>query len=236
MTVAVQCKSFLSRFRITLLILAVVIPLVWAHGDHAPSTSPWSFLLKLSFPFESSWELWTYSFISTALISVAPFFILFFIPLQNASEHTSLLKVLLSFASGGLLGDAFLHLIPHAISPHDHGGGDVHHDHSHHDHHHHGDHAHHHHHDHAHRHHDHAYQHHEHNHDHMQDMVIGLWVVAGIITFLAVEKFVRLAKGGHGHSHGHIPPSQKTKVDKGQVEAVKEGNDTLRRRGTKGMK
>lgn len=53
---------------------------------------------------------------ATLLISAAPFFILFLIPVQsNSDKHQNLLKVLLSFASGGLLGDAFLHLIPHAL-------------------------------------------------------------------------------------------------------------------------
>uniref|UniRef100_A0A670HR43 Zinc transporter SLC39A7 n=1 Tax=Podarcis muralis TaxID=64176 RepID=A0A670HR43_PODMU len=46
----------------------------------------------------------------------APYFILFLIPVEsNTSQHQALLKLLLSFASGGLLGDAFLHLIPHAL-------------------------------------------------------------------------------------------------------------------------
>ncbi|XP_058804753.1 zinc transporter Slc39a7 [Phymastichus coffea] len=56
---------------------------------------------------------------STLLISAAPFIMLFFVPLDNTKEHESFLKILLSFASGGLLGDAFLHLIPHAL-PHSH--------------------------------------------------------------------------------------------------------------------
>ena len=87
--------------------------------------------------------------------------------------------MLLAFASGGLLGDAFLHLIPHAISPHSHGSADGHeHSHSHsHD------------------------SHQEGHHDHSSEMVVGLWVLAGLIAFLMVEKFVRLVKGGHGHSH-----------------------------------
>ncbi len=212
------------------LLLLILLPLlVWAHGDH--TAAPWSFLqTKFSSPFQSSWEMWTYAFVSTALISAAPFFILFFIPLQNAKDHTSLLKVLLSFASGGLLGDAFLHLIPHAISPHyhSHGGGEDH-DHTHH------------HHDDDDDHHggggdDHAHHHHgDHGHDHMQDMIIGLWVLAGIVTFLAVEKFVRLAKGGHAHSHGHTPSKEEATVEeRDPVEAVKEkkGEDgTLRKRG-----
>lgn len=39
------------------------------------------------------------------------------------------------------------------------------------------------------------------NHDHT--MSVGLWVLAGIMAFLMVEKFVRLMKGGHSHSHAH---------------------------------
>lgn len=201
--------------RVSLLVVLLLPFLAWAHGDHSED-SPWGFILKFSAPFQSSWELWTYAFVSTALISAAPFFILFCIPLENARDHASLLKVLLSFASGGLLGDAFLHLIPHAISPHDHSHGEDDHAHHHHD----GDH----HHD------DHHHGDHHHGHDHMKDMIIGLWVLAGIVTFLAVEKFVRLAKGGggHGHSHGHAPSS-----DRGPGENGRDGNaedSTLRRR------
>lgn len=105
------------------------------------------------------------------------------------------LKVLLAFASGGLLGDAFLHLIPHAIHPH-----------SHHDE------------------HSHSHEHHHHHDDHEglalvphdpHDMSIGLWVLGGIITFLAVEKAVRLLKGGHSHSHAPAPtPAPKPVVKK----------------------
>ncbi|MGH0178915.1 UNVERIFIED_CONTAM: hypothetical protein FKN15_078533 [Acipenser sinensis] len=64
----------------------------------------------------NTFELWTQAVGATLLISAAPFLILFLIPVEsNTSQHQSLLKVLLSFASGGLLGDAFLHLIPHAL-------------------------------------------------------------------------------------------------------------------------
>lgn len=93
------------------------------------------------------------------------------------------LKTLLAFASGGLLGDAFLHLIPHAVAPHDHGSHSHSHTHSHDDH---GE---------------------EHNHHH--DMWVGLWVLAGIITFLFVEKMVRLLKIGHDHGHSHGGESKK---------------------------
>ena len=128
----------------------------------------------------AKWTKWLQAIAATLLISAAPFFILFFIPLQsNAADQQPLLKVLLAFASGGLLGDAFLHLIPHAISPHSH----------------HGDHS-----------HQHSHSHsHGGGHDHSSEMVVGLWVLAGLIAFMMVEKFVRIVKGGHGHSHGGAP-------------------------------
>lgn len=144
---------------------------------------------------------WLQAIAATLLISAAPFFILFFIPLQsNSAEQQPLLKVLLAFASGGLLGDAFLHLIPHAISPHSHGSADGH-EHSH----------------------SHSHSHeaggHEH-HDHSSEMAVGLWVLAGLIAFLMVEKFVRLVKGGHGHSHS----APKVEAKNGDV-AKKTGSD-----------
>ncbi|KAJ1146685.1 hypothetical protein NDU88_012948 [Pleurodeles waltl] len=129
-------------------------------------------------------ELWTHAIGATLLISAAPFFILFLIPVEsNTSKHQSLLKLLLSFASGGLLGDAFLHLIPHALVPHssqEEGGS---HSHAKDDFHGHG--------------HSHGGQ------DHLQMMSVGLWVLAGIVAFLVVEKFVRHVKGGHSHGHSH---------------------------------
>ncbi|KAB1261255.1 Zinc transporter SLC39A7 [Camelus dromedarius] len=65
--------------------------------------------------------LWAYALGATVLISAAPYFVLFLIPVEsNSPRHRSLLQILLSFASGGLLGDAFLHLIPHALEPHSH--------------------------------------------------------------------------------------------------------------------
>ncbi|XP_012890477.1 PREDICTED: zinc transporter SLC39A7 [Dipodomys ordii] len=119
--------------------------------------------------------LWAYALGATVLISAAPFFVLFLIPVEsNSPRHRSLLQILLSFASGGLLGDAFLHLIPHALEPHSHhtleqpGPG------------------------------------HGHSHSGQGPILsVGLWVLSGIVAFLVVEKFVRHVKGGHGHSHGH---------------------------------
>ncbi|XP_077340805.1 zinc transporter Slc39a7-like isoform X2 [Lithobates pipiens] len=154
--------------------------------------------------------LWTYAICATLLISAAPFFILFLIPVQsNSSQHQSLLKLLLSFASGGLLGDAFLHLIPHALEPHSHHQVEE----GHHGSHEHG---------------------HSHDHSHAHMMSVGLWVLAGIIAFLVVEKFVRHLKGedGHGHSHGHThaPKEAKASESKDKEDEKSEGKEGVRKR------
>lgn len=128
-------------------------------------------------------EIWLYAMGSTLLISAAPIALLFVVPLDNSQQKQPLLKILLAFASGGLLGDAFLHLIPHAtmgVEP---------------DHHHHHGHA------------------HEGEHHHAHDMSVGLWVLAGIVTFLVVEKFVRIVKGGHTHSP--VPKAKEEKKSAG---------------------
>ncbi|KAG5864508.1 hypothetical protein JTB14_030339 [Gonioctena quinquepunctata] len=46
-------------------------------------------------------ELWLHAMGSTLLISAAPFFILFFVPLDDSANSQPLLKILLAFASGG---------------------------------------------------------------------------------------------------------------------------------------
>eukprot|EP00088_Acartia_fossae_P005670 TRINITY_DN1255_c0_g1_i4.p1 TRINITY_DN1255_c0_g1~~TRINITY_DN1255_c0_g1_i4.p1 ORF type:complete len:486 (+),score=147.50 TRINITY_DN1255_c0_g1_i4:32-1489(+) len=128
--------------------------------------------------------IWFQAICATLLISAAPFFILFFIPLDNSAEKQWLLKILLAFASGGLLGDAFLHLIPHAqvASEGDNEG-------------------------HAHSHsHSHSHSHGDGAEGHSHDMSVGLGVLSGVVAFLCVEKLVRIMKGGHSHSHS--PPPQ----------------------------
>ncbi|ERL86991.1 protein catecholamines up isoform X1 [Dendroctonus ponderosae] len=146
--------------------------------DHAkPKTHTWN-----------TNELWFYAMGSTFIISAAPFLILFLVPLNNADKDAPLLKILLAFASGGLLGDAFLHLIPHAalaVAEHEAEHGHSH-GHSHGS----GDEA-----------------------EHVHDMSVGLWVLAGIVAFLVVEKIVRILKGG-GHGHSHAPSKGKDKDSK----------------------
>mmetsp|Transcript_21977 Transcript_21977/g.42763 ORF Transcript_21977/g.42763 Transcript_21977/m.42763 type:complete len:114 (+) Transcript_21977:29-370(+) len=106
--------------------------------------------------------------VATVLIGVVPIAILLPLPTlcktHDSKRKRSALNLLLCFAAGGLLGDSFLHLIPHALQPHHHHhnhAGEhllVHHDH---DHDHHQGHMDGHHHDHHHDHHDH-HDHHGH--------------------------------------------------------------------------
>ncbi|KAK7079337.1 hypothetical protein SK128_013884 [Halocaridina rubra] len=139
-------------------------------------------------------SVWLDAMMATLVISIAPYLILFIIPVTNSAEHAPYLKILLAFASGGLLGDAFLHLIPHALMAQASATEGRGHSHS-------------------------------HSHEtgaeggHSHDMSIGLAVLGGIIAFLVVEKFVRLFKGSHSHTHAHLVPvkenaSQETKSDK----------------------
>ncbi|XP_050531035.1 protein catecholamines up [Daktulosphaira vitifoliae] len=132
--------------------------------------------------------MWIKALSSTVAISIFPFFVLYFIPIDHKDDHQSLLKILLSFASGGLLGDAFLHLIPHSLSP-----LESHETHGHE--------------------HEHSCQTHSHEavHDHSNETRVGLWILGGILMFLFVEKMVRALKGGHSHSHSH--PKEKLSDD-----------------------
>lgn len=145
--------------------------------------------------YESQYDLYVKALGSTVFISIVPFFILFYIPIDGTVEKQPLLKVLLSFASGGLLGDAFLHLIPHALMSKQ-GAG---HSHSH------------------------SHSHGEGQHE-PHDMTVGLGVLGGIITFLAVEKTVRLFNVGHGHSHGN----EKKKSDDKSKKSNKTKKDEIK--------
>lgn len=181
-------------------LLAYMIYVVLGHGhshddedhDHSHShdenpsfkyskqaNEPYSSITRDKIEAHDSTKPWAEALFSTLLISAAPFIILFFIPIDNRAEHEQKLKVLLSFASGGLLGDAFLHLIPHALLSHS-GTSEGH---------------------------SHSHSHSSHSHEseiHGHDLSVGLGVLGGIVVFLMVEKFVRIVKGGHGHSHGPV--------------------------------
>lgn len=121
--------------------------------------------------------MWQEAFTATFLISIIPIVSLQLIPVSfvtksNASEQRIVvLNILLSFAAGGLLGDVFLHAIPHLISAEE---GHTHEmkDHSH----------------------DtegHMHGHGDHNHEghnHGQSLMIGLCLIAGFFIFIVIER------------------------------------------------
>ncbi|CAI5447174.1 unnamed protein product [Caenorhabditis angaria] len=116
------------------------------------------------------------SSLAVLVISILPAVLLCFIPVGNSESQ--LLKVLLAFGAGGLLGDAILHIIPHAMIGHSHDHSEDEHDHSHN--------------------HDHA-----HSHDHSKEIRIGLFVLAGILVFMIFEQITRTFRGSHNHHPHH---------------------------------
>ena len=80
------------------------------------------------------------AFAATFFISVVPNVFLFLVPskllLQSrkTGHSVNLSSLFLSFACGGLLGDVFIHIIPHLLGAHSHGSHGHDHDHDHHDH------------------------------------------------------------------------------------------------------
>lgn len=147
--------------------------------------------------------IWGQALLATALVGVAPVLVLLVVPLSagNHEKQQPLLRIFLSFAAGGLLGDALLHLLPHSLPKGArHANDDDDHDHS----------------------------HEGHNHT-MADLYVWLWTLAGILTFLMLEKFVRAQTlGGHGHSHGHTHTS--TSVQDGEQSSVSTKISSARKR------
>eukprot|EP00467_Chlorarachnion_reptans_P019762 CAMPEP_0114517678 /NCGR_PEP_ID=MMETSP0109-20121206/18027_1 /TAXON_ID=29199 /ORGANISM="Chlorarachnion reptans, Strain CCCM449" /LENGTH=349 /DNA_ID=CAMNT_0001698225 /DNA_START=55 /DNA_END=1104 /DNA_ORIENTATION=- len=173
--------------------------------------------------------------LATALIGLLPILVLQPLPhlmhMQDAATRKSSLHLLVSFASGGLLGDSFLHLIPHAMESHDHGDHD-------HQHHHHHDH----HHEPEHKPRDHsaeghchekngagtcelghdsepthssgAHGHHNHD-DHSHDVTKTMYLVLfGVLLFFVIQRLAQIfseQNGYHAHSHSHSHSHSKAK-------------------------
>lgn len=144
---------------------------------------------------------------STFLISLIPNALLVAVPtemLLNKSTGVNMRFVLLGFAAGGMLGDVFLHSIPHLLGsavPHD--------DHKH---------------QHEHEHedgHEHEHDKSEHGHGHAL-LWVGLMVLAGYLLFFVAERVASLRLGG-SHSHAHTHDSHK------DSEAERFEEDTSRR-------
>lgn len=138
---------------------------------------------------------YVYALSSVTFISLAPVFVLLILPIDNKVN----LKKFLALAAGCLLGDAFLHLIPHAQMHVDQESHHHHHDH-----------------DHGHSHgHDHGHSHgHDHDHSHSIGLEVILKVLTGIVVFWLLEVFIYSLKS-------NSKPSGKNKIDK----AKKKKND-----------
>uniref|UniRef100_A0A5B7BG93 Putative IAA-alanine resistance protein 1 n=1 Tax=Davidia involucrata TaxID=16924 RepID=A0A5B7BG93_DAVIN len=146
--------------------------------------------------------LWMHAMGCSLLVSMASLICLIILPVIFVQGKLSKAVVdsLAVFGAGAMLGDAFLHQLPHAF------GGEHSHSHDHQ-----MDHAHH-----------HGHSGHDHSHSHsLKDLSVGLSILAGIVLFLLVEKLVRYVEdmsGGanelsHGHHHHHHKNSKKLKDD-----------------------
>lgn len=164
-------------------------------------------------------KTWALALGSTLVISVIPNLILYFIPHSwiDGSGKLNMTKTMLSFASGGLLGDVFLHTLPHLLM---------------------GEH---HHHDHEEDQHDH---HHGHGHlccdhekgyldkllgpwmkdEHSRASFVGLNMLLGFFVFFVFEKMMM---------HGHSKPEPEKKKD-GDASSSKAGRSRSKSRSRSG--
>ncbi|KAF3523635.1 hypothetical protein F2Q69_00051009 [Brassica cretica] len=150
----------------------------------------------------SGFALWVNALGCSLLVSLASLICLILLPVMFVQGKPAkwFVDALALFGAGAMLGDAFLHQLPHAF-----GGGHSH-SHDHHE---------------SHDHHDHSHSHSDspsHSHS-IQDLSVGLSVLAGIVVFLLVEKLVRYVEEnssgsnawGHHHHHHHAGGSKKLK-------------------------
>ncbi|CAI9779151.1 unnamed protein product [Fraxinus pennsylvanica] len=144
--------------------------------------------------------LWLNAMGCSLLVSLASLICLIILPLifVQGKPSKAVVDSLALFGAGAMLGDAFLHQLPHAF------GGEHSHSHDHHD-------------DNAHG-HMHVGESHSHS---LKDLSVGLSVLTGIVLFLLVEKLVRYVEEfsggvnawGHGHHHHHHKHNKKLKDD-----------------------
>ncbi|KAI8994503.1 Zinc/iron permease [Pilobolus umbonatus] len=148
-----------------------------------------------AFDFLFPGDAMTNSILATSYISIIPNLLLYFVP-PNIKPST--LNLLVNFAVGSLLGDVFLHLIPHAFMEHEdsHIEDIIHASHDHHIHHH------------GHDHHDYmpVEHHHDDSHHDYKSLLIGMSIFLGMFIFYATDKIMRefFGKTGHDHSHDHL--------------------------------
>ncbi|CAO0799182.1 unnamed protein product [Mucor circinelloides] len=112
------------------------------------------------------------SLLATSYISIIPNLLLYFVP---PDIKPTTLNTLVNFAVGSLLGDVFLHLLPHAFNSHEH-DQDNHHDTK-------------------------SIQHG--SNDEHKSVLIGSGIFAGLFLFYTADKIMRAYFGRTGHDHGH---------------------------------
>lgn len=150
----------------------------------------------------SGLALWVNALGCSLLVSLASLICLVLLPVIfiQGKPSKAVVDSLAVFGAGAMLGDAFLHQLPHAF------GGEHSHSHDHHE---------------NQAHHVHVGRE-QHSHSHsLQDLSVGISVLAGIVLFLLVEKIVRYIEEnsgeanswGHGHHHHHHQSSKKLKDD-----------------------
>ncbi|KAL7181054.1 hypothetical protein ACSBR1_040003 [Camellia fascicularis] len=147
--------------------------------------------------------LWIHAMGCSLLVSMASLICLIILPIIfiQGKPSKAVVDSLALFGAGAMLGDAFLHQLPHAF------GGEHSHSHDHDV--------------------DHAHFGHEHSHSPkhahtLKDLSVGLSVLAGIVLFFLVEKIVRYveenSKGANAwnhtnHHHHHHKNSKKLRDD-----------------------
>lgn len=126
------------------------------------------------------------AFLSTGLISLVPNVLLFLFPaLTKTATATAGSSGVWwqwgqALAAGGLLGDVFLHTLPHANAMRMTEENEKAHQRDHHD------------------------DHDDSNHDHARDNGTGLWILAGFFVFFIVDVFLRMAEDMmHGNSNNN---------------------------------
>ncbi|CAM9507782.1 unnamed protein product [Ectocarpus sp. 6 AP-2014] len=126
---------------------------------------------------------WRDAAIATGLISSVPTMVLPFIPESATKPGSAVQRILLCFAVGGMMGDVFLHLLPHLLT---------------------GGHHHHHHHEEDHHEHEHLdHDHHSHNHDdHNEDALSPLQGLLKQASGVFGGSEAEGGGGGGGHQHG----------------------------------
>ncbi|XP_078180058.1 ZIP metal ion transporter family isoform X2 [Carex rostrata] len=171
--------------------------------------------------------LWMKAMGCSLLVSMASLICLILLPVifSQGKPSKAIVDCLAVFGAGAMLGDAFLHQLPHAF-----GGG----------------------HSHAHVHDDHSHKDHAHEHSHahsLEDLSNGLSVLFGIVLFFLVEKVVRYVDEHHSgyahHHHHHLHNKQHSDAnedsnqeitEKQMTDGEKTKSKALRKRGSSGAK